>query len=498
MSHTVDYLLQWGAAAHPNRLAATLQDETATFGVIERRTNRLVRAFQHWGMKRGDRLLMDAGLSLRNLDVYFAAARLGATFVPANPQFSLAEMTAVVEYVQPHWLVVDAERQALGEALAAQSGVPLGVMGGDRGNVAGYDLDASAARASDAVCMSAAQPDDVQVMYLTSGSTGTPKAVMISHRAHWLRFFPGAGPALQNGGRGVVCMFPLFHMAGWMMVMHAWASHRAVHLTPNADGEALLRLVERWSAAELYCIPAVWRRVFECRQHFDASSLRAAATGTSLVEPDLIAALRERFPRALNTISYGSTEMGGALTLAHDEIDAHPRSVGLPMPGVEARIEDGELWLRSRASMDGYFRLPEETAAAFADGWYRTGDLAECDADGYFMITGRRREVIRSGGETISPVEVEAALADLPGVHELAIVGIPHVSWGEIVCAAVVLKDGHAVPTLSILRGRLEHLAGFKHPRMVVAVDAIPRTAATGQVQRARLRDTVVAQTDQR
>ena len=138
MSNTIDRLLEWGAAAHPNRVAATLDDETATFGALERRTNRLVRALQHWGVKRGDRLLWQAPLSLRHLDVHFAAARIGATFIPANPAYSRDEMRAVVDYVQPHWVLVDASSQAAAEAMVAGASIPLGVIGNAGSTCAGY------------------------------------------------------------------------------------------------------------------------------------------------------------------------------------------------------------------------------------------------------------------------------------------------------------------------------------------------------------------------
>jgi fatty-acyl-CoA synthase len=146
------------------------------------------------------------------------------------------------------------------------------------------------------------------------------------------------------------------------------------------------------------------------------------------------------------------------------------------------------LLLKAETVMDGYYRLPAETAESLQDGWYRTGDLAVTDGDGYFSIVGRRREVIRSGGETIAPAEVEAPLLGLDGVKEIAIVGLPDATWGEIVCAAVVYAPGGSPISVETLRSRLTNVARFKHPRKVVEVTQIPRTTATGQVQRETLR----------
>jgi acyl-CoA synthetase (AMP-forming)/AMP-acid ligase II len=182
------------------------------------------------------------------------------------------------------------------------------------------------------------------------------------------------------------------------------------------------------------------------------------------------------------------------MTLHDSEIERRPGSVGLPYPGCEATIVDGELRLRSLSMTDGYFELPEQTAAVFEDGWYLTGDLAERDADGFFSITGRRREVIRSGGETIAPAEVELALRGLPGMLDVAVVGLPDPVWGEIVCAALVVQEGCAVPTVEMLRCHVgSGLASFKHPRRVVRMTELPRTPATGQVMRTRVRETILS-----
>jgi acyl-CoA synthetase (AMP-forming)/AMP-acid ligase II len=138
--------------------------------------------------------------------------------------------------------------------------------------------------------------------------------------------------------------------------------------------------------------------------------------------------------------------------------------------------------------MSGYFDLPDETAAVLDGGWYRTGDLAEIDGEGYVSIVGRRKEVIRTGGETVAPAEVEAVIASHPAVLEAAVIGLPDAQWGELVCAVVVARPAVAAPTVAELREHIgARLAPFKHPRRVVTVDRLPRTAATGQVQRARL-----------
>jgi acyl-CoA synthetase (AMP-forming)/AMP-acid ligase II len=172
-----------------------------------------------------------------------------------------------------------------------------------------------------------------------------------------------------------------------------------------------------------------------------------------------------------------------------------PGSVGLAAPGVEVRLgDDGEVFMRSPFLMDGYFDDDWATALVLIDGWYHTGDLGARDEEGYFSIVGRARDVIRSGGETIAPREVEDVLQSHPAVVEVAVVGVPDLQWGEIVTAVVVVAPGAAPPNVDALRAHCNRrLASFKQPRRIAVVDALPRTPATGQIQRTLIVERLVS-----
>jgi acyl-CoA synthetase (AMP-forming)/AMP-acid ligase II len=247
----------------------------------------------------------------------------------------------------------------------------------------------------------------------------------------------------------------------------------------------------------LYAIPAVWARMLEHGVGgYDLSALREADTGTSATPPELVDAIRTALPHTVTRVFYGSTEAGPGTILGMADLARKPGSVGLPQPGVEVRISDeGEVCLRSVLLMDGYFDDPDATAAALdAEGWYHSGDLGVLDDEGYLSIVGRLRHVLRTGGETVAPAEIEAVLTEHPAIAEIVVVGLPDPQWGEVVCAVVVTEPGAPTPSVDELRAFCDgRLAAFKHPRRVHPVDDFPRTAATGQIQRTLLVERLTA-----
>jgi acyl-CoA synthetase (AMP-forming)/AMP-acid ligase II len=493
----VGRILHRAADISPGSLAATLGDETVTFGEVHRRANQMARALESLGVGEGQRIASWTGIALGSLDVFFAAARLGAAYAPLNPSLSTAEALNVLTYLRPRVLVTDTVHMEQSLEVAGVLDLTLAVMGAGPRTVPGIDLDRAAGTAS-ARALDRREPtsDSPHVIFLTSGSTGRPKGVVLSHYSSWMRAVPtgGATRLVAPGGGGDLCPFPLFHMAAWNAVLCAWALLRPVHLVTQTDGDNLHAELARWRAATLYCIPALWRRFFDSSTSHDLSSLRYAMTGTSLVSEELLLEIKDRLPGTETTISYGSTEMGIVTTLGDHDLFRKLGSIGRPNPSFDAVIIDGELCLRGETVMSGYFDLPEESDAAFHDGWYRSGDLAEMDDEGYLTIKGRLREIIRSGGETIAPSEVEAAVSGFPGIREVAVVGLPDDVWGEIVCAVLVMDHDVAAPGLAEVRAYLEsRLAAFKHPRAVTTVTDLPRTPATGQIQHNRVRASLLA-----
>ncbi len=486
MSLLIGEIFRRAALAVPERIAASLDDQNLSFGALAALGNRLAHALTQLGIRHGDRVIWWGDTTLEALPVFVALAKLGAVFAPINARLGADEATEIARLARARGLVADPTHADAAELVAKAADIPhLARVGGGPGP--GVDLSAAALRAATREPqVPALHENDPHVIFFTSGSTGRPKGVVLSHRVNWLRSFQGA---LLGGRNRTVCMFPLFHMAGWTLALAAWQARDPITFVRAPRAEALLDAVQRQRATRLYCIPAVWSRILGTElERWDLTSLRDADTGTSATPPELIAAIKARLPGTSTRIHYGSTEGGAGTILENEDLARKPGSVGLPAGGVELRLSQaGEVCVRSDCMLSGYFDDLEATAQVLVDGWYHSGDLGSLDDEGYLSIVGRVRDIIRSGGETISPAEVEHALADHPDVAEIAVVGIPDVRWGEIVCAVVVPRAGAEVELDTLRRHAAGRLAGYKQPRRLERVDALPRTSATGQIQRALL-----------
>ncbi len=479
------------AGVVPDRVAAALGERTLTHGALDRAANRLARALRTLGVAHGDRVVTWADTSLELVPLFAACAKLGAVFAPVNARLGAREASEVARIARPRLVIADAERATDAAQLAAECGAQLAHLGAAPNGGASLMLDALPLDDSDVV-EPALRESDAHVIFFTSGSTGRPKGVVLSHRTSWLRGFQGV---FHDEPRRTVCMFPMFHMAPWTLALAAWQTRGEIAFVPSATPDALLAAIERRRANHFYGIPLIWARILEADlARFELGSLRELDTGTSAVPIELVRALRERFPACTLRIYYGATETGTASALSHADVLRKPSSVGVAPPGGELRIaDDGELLVRSAFLLSEYFEDEAATGAALQGGWFHTGDLGALDGEGYLAIVGRKKEVIRSGGESIAPAEVEAVLRDAAGVQEIAVVGIPDAQWGEIVCAVAVPAPGAAL-TLDALRAHCEgRLASFKRPRRLELVSELPRTEATRQVQRTLLVERILS-----
>ena len=423
------------------------------------------------GVERGSRVALRCATNLDAAPIFAALAKLGAVFVPINGLLGDDEAGAIVARARADLVVQASGGLPRSKAAVVELGALLESADGFTGSP--LEVEGPAER-------------DPHVVFFTSGSTGAPKGAVLSHRVDYLRSHPGA--LLEPRG-AMVCPYPLFHMGAWTIALQQWQARDAVVLVSSATAEEIVEAVERHEATRLNCIPGVWRRVLDelaGPRPGALSTVRFADTGTSATPVELLREIAAALPKAHVRVFYGSTEAGSVASLDHADIERKPGSCGVPVPGTQVRVaEDGELWVRNATLFDGYLDDASATDACLVDGWYRTGDLADEDDEGYLRIVGRARDGIRTGGETVAPREVEEVLSTLPTIREVAVIGLADTTWGEIVCAVVVTESGSDPPTLEALQQHCAgHLARFKQPRAIRVVDALPRTASTGQIQR--------------
>lgn len=453
-------IVRASASRVPNQPAVSLGTRTYTYAELADRMHHVAAVLAARGIGHGDRVTWWGEPTVDVVPLYYGLAVLGAVFVPMNPRFTPTEARGICDLVEPDLRLADE---------AHDGDLMLDAVLGQRTPAT---LDVPGVRETD--------PD---VIFCTSGTTGNPKGVVLSQRANWLR-----AESVDTHPGTNLSMFPHFHWGGWSFVHPGLLRGYHVVLPESADAESLLDAIERHRVASFYAIPAVWRRILESDlSGRDVSSLREAATGTSSTPLDLLHAIHDALPATTSCVRYGATEAGSLARLYDHELEAKPGSVGRPSPGFTVQLVDGELWVRGPQLSLGYFRNPEANADAFVDGWYRTGDLVERDDEGYISVVGRVKDMIRTGGEYVAPAEVDVVLRRHPAVADIAVAGVPDEAWGEVVVAFAVLRPG-ATLTIADLRAHCEgELSTYKHPRQLHLVDAVPRTGATGQVQRRRL-----------
>ncbi|MFI9324067.1 AMP-binding protein [Kitasatospora aureofaciens] len=460
-----------------------------------RRVAELARAqaagLDRLGVGPGERVAIVSHNSARLLTSFFGVSGYGRVLVPVNFRLRAEEVAYIVEQSGASVLLVDPE---LADALDGVVAEHKFVIGADSDALL-YDFDNAPRRY-------AISENDTATINYTSGTTARPKGVQITHRNAWLN---ATLMGLHYGAsdRDVYLhTLPMFHANGWGLPF-AITGLGARHIVlRKVDGAEILRRVERHGVTFLSGAPAVVQMVLDAAADWDGpvpgrDRVRMIVAGapppTSVVQQ-----VEEQLGWEFMQL-YGLTETAPIVTVnrSRAEWDALPAAeraeklvqAGAPALGTQLRVDaSGEVLVRSNTVLDGYWRQPEATAEALRDDWFHTGDGGTL-TDGQLTISDRKKDVIISGGENVSSIEVEDCLYGHPAVAEAAVIGVPHEKWGETVKALVVLRDGQGTVTeAELITHCKQRLAGYKSPTSVEFLDALPRTA-TGKLQKFRLRE---------
>ena len=463
------------ARTSPGRVAIEYLGAETTYGELDARSDALAAGFREAGFVRGDRVATLTGTRPDHVVVFFACAKAGLVLLPLNWRLAPAELSYQLADAEPAVLLASPEHAATASALH------------DR--VAGLeDLLAPGGRRTSAA---AAGDDDGLLLVYTSGTTGRPKGALLTHaNCFWtnLSFDRVAGLADDDV---VLSVLPQFHCGGWnVQPLLAWWKGARVVLEPSFDAARALELIGERGITTMMGVPANY--LFMANEPAfagaDLSSLRRAVVGGAPMPEALLEAWHKRGVEIVQ--GYGLTEAAPNVLCLPPEDAARRRGfAGKPYPHVDVALRDpesgrhvegageGELVVRGPNVFAGYWRDPEATSAAFADGWLLTGDVAARDEDGYYRIVGRLKDMVISGGENVYPAEIENVLHEHPAVVEAAVVGVPDERWGEACLAFVVLGEGEGAGEEEVLAFCREHLARYKVPREVRFVELLPRNA---------------------
>lgn len=480
------------AVTRPDQVVFHLLEtgETRNWQELEVRVGRLARSFQEdFGLGKGDAVSILAENDIRYFEVQFACIRLGLLFAPLNFRLSLAELEVQVDIVRPKLIITDHAWAATARQLKDYCGT-AGLLSWARngGTTSAFDRAATEGKAFGA--RTDMQPDDVVHVLFTSGTTGTPKGATTTLGAMmWQAVNQIEFARVSDSGAHVLSPLPLFHAGALHSLCNPILCFGGrVTICQRFDPAAYIAFAgdPRNAVTHMSLVPVMYQMIADTDAFAaaDLSMIHAALVAGGAVSPELQATFERK--GVLFSSQYGASETGPTVMALppHRKDKLLAGSCGQKAMGVEVRLlspdgddarpgEAGEVLVRGPAVMRSYFGI--DPGIGFIDGWFATGDVAQCDEEGFYYIVGRTKEMYKSGGENVFPLEVEKVLISHDSIDDVAVVPIPSERWGEVGMAVVVLKPGKSL-TLKELRDHCQgRLARYKHPLSLEIVDTLPR-----------------------
>lgn len=507
MNNSSDLAVFDWIAEHANRFpdkVATVDIHSGRWHSYAQMHERIARIAGHLrglGIGRGDRVAMLSLNSSDMLDVIFACWRIGAIIAPLNFRLTAHELAFMLNDSGASVFFHDEDLAAVVPALREKTNVPHWISMDPMGKAGG--LEAAIAGADPVREMIAQDHDDLCMIMYSSGTTGTPKGVTFNHgQYHYINAGSGGAANASNRMVGLTVM-PLFHVGGLVgYTMISLGFGGSVVIARAFDPGTLLDLFDDAELAVTHFlgVPAMFNAM-QAHPKFattDFSRMQTTACGAESVPESLLRTWYDR--GVVIREGYGMTETCAAcLMLEHRDVPGKIGSAGKPVRHCQAMIaradgseadpeELGEIWMRGKNITPGYWNRPDANESSFVNGWFRSGDIGRRDADGYFYIEDRVKDMYISGGENVYPAEIENVLYELSAVQEVAVIGLSDPKWGETGCAVVVVKAGTTLTIEEVKAHCGDRLARFKHPSRLEFVDALPRNA-TGKVLKFELRD---------
>ncbi|PWU06385.1 MAG: AMP-dependent synthetase [Terriglobia bacterium] len=501
---------------YPNKVGVVSGPCRYTYSQFGERCERLAAGLLAEGIRPGDRV---AYLSFNNhqlLEGYYGAPLMRGIVMPLNVRLQAAELVPILNHAEARMLVFENDFAPGVEALRkACPSIKRFVAIDGPAPQADFPLEDLLSRGRiDRPDVFSFDENEICELFYTSGSTGVPKGVMLSHRTVFVHALLVSIACAYRDNTVELHTIPLFHANGWGRPQTATLMGSKQVMVRRFDPANVLRLIEEERATSCSVVPTMANALLNCAElgRFDVSSMEEIHIGGAASSPELVARMEKVFPNCRVIAGYGLTETCPVATTsrpkstvtAGDDEDRVRRQAmaGWAIPGCEVRVVDlhmrdvprdmesiGEVVVRGDNVMDGYYREPEATNAVLTDGWLHTGDMAVWDEERYVQIVDRKKDIIISGGENISSIEVEKAIFAHPAVLECAVVAAPDPKWGEVPVAIVVAKPGEDLDSAKLVAFLETRIARFKLPRLIeFAEGPLPKTG-TGKILKRELRE---------
>ena len=488
----------------PDRRCFVTDTGSTTFREVNSRVNCVANELARFGVRKGDRVALFATDSPEYVETLLACMKLGAVYVPLNFRLALPELQMLLRTAEAKVLFFSDRYTDMVRSLDVPSLVATVCYDSSSGDAGYADL---LERGADVEIDTELNDDELVCLAFTSGTTALPKGVMHSQRMAKHMLVQCIIERRMTSTNFHYSAAPLFHVGGMLYALAGVARGHTSLILPAFDVQTVARWMASGELDGVFLVPTMIDSLLNEPevQRADFSRLQSIAYGAAPMSPTLLRRVIDRFDCDLLNMFGAGTEAGLQTVLTPEDHrlalagqEHLLGSIGKPGMGVDLKLCDddlnevpdgevGEIVTRSDAVMDGYLGQPEETAKVLVDGWFRGGDMAYRDKDGYLYLSGRKKDMIIRGGENIYPIEIEDVLSKHPGVREVAVVGVPDEHWGEIVRAHVVLEPGAPFDEAEVREFCRARLAGYKVPALFAVQDELPRNAS-GKVLKRDLR----------
>ena len=484
------------------KIAAKDRFREITYADLNTRVNQLAHGLLSLGVRKGDAVAVSVGNRIEHLEIVFATAKIGALVIPVDVKWKALELASVVASLEAKFIVL--EDDCVQEFSKAKELKDLSLV---KAVLLSTDLTYCGLLNG----KSTAEPDievdedDPFAVMLTSGTTGFPKGCLATHRTFVFHCINNAIEKGLGAHDKALLSSPIYFNAGRSFTLGVIYFGGTVILHERFDAEEVLKTIERERVTYVGAVPTMCERMLQALEtkRYNTTSLRCLAITGGKVHPSVLDKLKAKItPNIYRT--YASTDSGQMAISKPGDMDNKPNAAGRPVWCVELRIVDdndhplkvgevGEIICQSPLATHGYYKNPEATNASFRDGWFYTGDIGYFDEEGFLFVVGRKKDMVKSGGISVYPLEIESVIYSHPDVLEAAVIGVPDTEWGEAVKAVAVLRPDSSLDAQELIAYCKERLSAYKVPKSVEFRASLPHTEI-GKINKVKLREMIVAE----